>query len=115
MAQQILKEVDGSFKSFFGLLKLAKKGKYNFKDIKLPKYLPKNSFTTLVIGFVRINKDTLIILTLTLFLKIIKRFQLNYRLFCLIRILKRLELFLNSMPGSLKFSTLMKHRNNKEI
>ncbi len=27
MAQQILKEVDGSFKSFFGLLKLAKKGK----------------------------------------------------------------------------------------
>ena len=25
MAQQILKEVDGSFKSFFGLLKLAKK------------------------------------------------------------------------------------------
>ena len=30
MAQQILKEVDGSFKSFFGLLKLAKQGK--FKD-----------------------------------------------------------------------------------
>ena len=26
MAQQILKEVDGSFKSFFGLLKLAQKG-----------------------------------------------------------------------------------------
>lgn len=61
MAQQILKEVDGSFKSFFGLLKLAKKGKYNFKDIKLPKYLPKNSFTTLVIGFVRFNEDTLVI------------------------------------------------------
>ena len=34
MAQQILKEVDESFKSFFGLLKLAKNGKYNFKDIK---------------------------------------------------------------------------------
>ena len=61
MAQQILKEVDGSFKAFFGLLKLAKKGKYNFKDIKLPKYLPKNSFTTLVIGFVRFNEDTLVI------------------------------------------------------
>ncbi|MFV0362415.1 MAG: RNA-guided endonuclease TnpB family protein, partial [Suipraeoptans sp.] len=28
MAQQILKEVDGVFKSFFGLLKLAKSGKY---------------------------------------------------------------------------------------
>ena len=33
MSQQILKEVDGSFKAFFGLLKLAKKGKYSFKDI----------------------------------------------------------------------------------
>lgn len=61
MSQQILKEVDGSFKSFFGLLKLAKKGKYNFKDIRLPSYLPKNSFTTLVIGFVRLNEDTLVI------------------------------------------------------
>ena len=61
MAQQILKEVDGSFKAFFGLLKLAKKGKYNFKDIKLPKYLPKDGFTTLIIGFVRINRNKLII------------------------------------------------------
>ena len=61
MAQQILKEVDGSFKSFFALLKLAAKGKYNYKDIKLPGYLQKNGFTTLIIGFVRINKDTLII------------------------------------------------------
>ena len=51
MAQQILKEVDGSFKAFFGLLKLAKKGKYNFKDIKLPKYLPKDGFTTLIIPY----------------------------------------------------------------
>ena len=61
MAQQILKEVDGSFKSFFGLLKLAKKGKYNFKDIKMPNYLDKNGFTTLVIGFIRIKDDTLLI------------------------------------------------------
>ena len=61
MAQQILKEVDGSFKSFFGLLKLAKKGKYNFKDVKMPSYLDKNGFTTLVIGFIRIKDDTLII------------------------------------------------------
>ena len=61
MAQQILKEVDGMFKSFFGLIKLAKKGKYSFKDIKLPKYLPKDSFTTLVVGFVRINGNQLTI------------------------------------------------------
>ena len=42
MSQQILKEVDGSFKSFFGLLKLAKKGKYSIKDCKLPHYIPKD-------------------------------------------------------------------------
>lgn len=61
MAQQILKEVDGSFKSFFGLLKLAKKGKYAFRDCKLPHYLPKDGFTTLVIGFVRLNGNKLIL------------------------------------------------------
>ena len=61
MAQQILKEVDGSFKSFFGLLKLAKKGKYAFKDCKLPHYLPKDGFATLIIGFVRLNGNKLII------------------------------------------------------
>ncbi|MDY4792493.1 MAG: transposase, partial [Erysipelotrichaceae bacterium] len=61
MAQQILKEVDGSFKAFFSLLKLAKKGKYNFKDIKLPYYLKKDGFTTLVIGFVRIKDSVLIV------------------------------------------------------
>ena len=61
MAQQILKEVDGSFKSFFGLLKLAKKGKYSFRDIKLPRYLPKDGYTTLVIGFVRLSGNKLIL------------------------------------------------------
>ena len=61
MAQQILKEVDGSFKSFFELLKLAKKGKYAFKDCKLPKYLPKDGYTTLVIGFIRLHGNKLIL------------------------------------------------------
>jgi IS605 OrfB family transposase len=61
MAQQILKEVDGSFKSFFGLLRLAKKGKYAFKDCRLPNYLPKDGYTTLVIGFVRLNGNKLIL------------------------------------------------------
>ena len=55
MSQQILKEVDGSFKSFFGLLKLAKQGKYAYKDCKLPNYLPKDGYATLVIGFVRLK------------------------------------------------------------
>jgi IS605 OrfB family transposase len=61
MAQQILKEVDSSFKSFFGLLKKAKAGKYEYKDIHLPKYLPKDGFMTLVIGFVRINNGQFIL------------------------------------------------------
>ena len=61
MAQQILKEVDGSFKSFFGLLKLAKQGKYAFRDCKLPHYLPKDGYATLVIGFVRLNGNKLIL------------------------------------------------------
>ena len=61
MAQQILKEVDGSFKSFFGLLKLAKQGKYAFKDCKLPHYLPKDGYNTLVIGFIRLNGSKLIL------------------------------------------------------
>lgn len=60
MAQQILKEVDESFKSFFVLLKLAKNGQYNGK-IKLPNYLDKDGFTTLVIGFVRLKDDMLIV------------------------------------------------------
>ena len=61
MAQQILKEVDCSFKSFFGLLKLAKQGKYAFTDCKLPNYLPKDGYTTLIIGFVRLNGNKLVL------------------------------------------------------
>lgn len=61
MAQQILKEVDGSFKSFFGLLKLARQGKYAFRDCKLPHYLLKDGYATLVIGFVRLNGNKLIL------------------------------------------------------
>ena len=61
MAQQILKEVDGSFKSFFALLKLAKQGKYAFKDCRLPHYLPKDGYTTLVIGFIRLNGNKLVL------------------------------------------------------
>lgn len=61
MAQQILKEVDGMFKSFFGLLKLAKNGNYSYKHIQLPRYLPKDGFMTLIIGFIRLNGNQLIV------------------------------------------------------
>lgn len=57
MAQQILKNVDEMFKSFFGLIKLAKQGKHNFKYIRLPNYLPKNGYANLIIGQIRLRKD----------------------------------------------------------
>lgn len=49
MSQQLLKEVDGSFKSFFGLLKLVKEKGYPASAVKIPHYLPKDGFTTLVV------------------------------------------------------------------
>ena len=57
MAQQTLKNVDAMFKSFFALIKLAKQGKYNFRYIKLPNYLPKNGYANLIIGMINIKDD----------------------------------------------------------
>ena len=42
VAQQTMRNADYSFKSFFGLLKLAKTGKYESWRIRLPRYLPKD-------------------------------------------------------------------------
>lgn len=50
IAQQSMRQADASFKSFFGLLKLAKSGKYESWKIKLPKYLPKNGFYKICIA-----------------------------------------------------------------
>ena len=50
MAQQTLKNVDSMFKAFFSLIKLAKQGKYDFKHIRLPNYLPKNGYANLIIA-----------------------------------------------------------------
>ena len=77
MAQQIIKEVDGSFKSFFGLLKLAKEGKYNIKDCKLPHYLSKDGYTSLIIGFVRLNGNKLIIPFSSSYMKIHKQIEIK--------------------------------------
>lgn len=60
MAQQIIKDVDLMFKSFFALIKLAKQGKYNFNHIHLPKYLPKNGYSNLIIGQIRIKNDNIL-------------------------------------------------------
>ena len=58
MAQQILKEADGAFKSFFALLREKKNGSSRIGKVRLPGYLPKDGFATLVVGFVRIVADT---------------------------------------------------------
>ena len=60
MAQQTLKNVDAMFKTFFALIKLAKQGKYNFKHIKLPNYLPKNGYSNLIIAQFRIKDDNIL-------------------------------------------------------
>ena len=56
MAQQILKEVDGSFKSFFKLLQMKKNHEYE-GDVSIPHYKDKDGYSTLVIGFVRITDN----------------------------------------------------------
>lgn len=61
MAQQILKEVDGCFKSFFALLKMVKKGSIKRFQVSIPHYMPKDGFATLVIGMVRLNGNQLIL------------------------------------------------------
>ncbi|WML31447.1 transposase [Neobacillus sp. OS1-32] len=48
VSQQILKVVDRSFKSFFNLIKKARKGEYRFQDIKMPGYLKKDGLFNLI-------------------------------------------------------------------
>ncbi|WCK57413.1 transposase (plasmid) [Aneurinibacillus sp. Ricciae_BoGa-3] len=56
-AQQILKVVDRNFASFFALIEKAKKGEYQFKDIKLPNYLPKDGYFTLIFSEFNTKND----------------------------------------------------------
>lgn len=57
-AQQIMKVVDRNFQSFFSLHALAKKGRYQYSDIKMPKYLPKDGYFNLIFGEFNCSKDT---------------------------------------------------------
>lgn len=57
-AQQIIKVVDRNFKSFFALIEKAKKGEYQYKDIKIPRYLPKDSYFNLIFGEFNCSGDT---------------------------------------------------------
>lgn len=49
VAQQILRVVDRSFKSFFNLVKKANNGEYRFQDIKIPHYRKKDRMFVLVL------------------------------------------------------------------
>lgn len=55
VSQQILKVVDRSFKSFFNLIKKAKKGEYRFQDIRIPRYLKKDGLFSLIFSTNAIN------------------------------------------------------------
>lgn len=55
VAQQTMRNADYSFKSFFGLLKLAKSRKYESWRIKLPHYLPKDGLFKLCLTQAQIN------------------------------------------------------------
>lgn len=61
MSQQILKEVDGSFKSFFALLKLVKEKGYPASAVKIPHYLPKDGYTTLIVQEFAINNSIFVL------------------------------------------------------
>ena len=49
VAQQTMKVVDRSFKSFFNLLKKCKQGEYRYNDVKIPHYRKKGGFFNLVL------------------------------------------------------------------
>jgi IS605 OrfB family transposase len=55
IAQQTLKVVDRSFKSFFELVKKAQAGNYNFQQIKLPRYLKKDGYFLLIIPRIKVK------------------------------------------------------------
>lgn len=55
IAQQTLKVVDRSFRSFFGLLKLIKQGSYRYQDAQIPKYLKKDGYFCLILPRIRVK------------------------------------------------------------
>nr|WP_293126393.1 transposase [Okeania sp. SIO1I7] len=55
IAQQTLKVVDRSFKSFFNLIQKAKEGNYSFEQIRLPRYLNKEGYFPLIIPRIKVR------------------------------------------------------------
>ena len=77
VAQQILKEVDGAFKAFFGLLRLKENERYSYRNIRLPQYLSKDGYFTLVIGFVRLSGNKLLVPFSNSFSKVHKKIEIT--------------------------------------
>lgn len=48
IAQHTLKVADRGFKSFYALIQKCKRGDYRYQDVKMPKYLPKEDYFSLV-------------------------------------------------------------------
>ena len=55
IAQQTLKIIDRCFKSFFALISKAKSGSYQFNQIRLPHYLDKEGYFSLIIPRIKIK------------------------------------------------------------
>lgn len=56
MAQQTIRVVDKSYKAFFGMIKKVKSGDYSSKACRIPGYLPKDGYDTLIMGRIVIDK-----------------------------------------------------------
>ncbi len=55
IAQQTLKVVDRSFKSFFNLIQKKCEGNYRFEQIRIPKYLNKQGYFPLIIPRIKVK------------------------------------------------------------
>ena len=55
IAQQTLKVVDRSFKSFFNLIQRAKESLYRFEQIRIPRYLNKEGYFPLIIPRIKVK------------------------------------------------------------
>ena len=55
VAQQTMRVVDRNFKSFYALIKKAKEGNYQFNQMRMPHYLPKEGYFSLIIPRIAIK------------------------------------------------------------
>lgn len=61
IAQQILRNVDTTFQSFFALIKMVKKGNYEYWKVNIPNYMKKDGYNILPITLVRLKENILTI------------------------------------------------------